>query len=161
MSSPVSVIAIVCIYIVVTTSLGPRFMRNRPAFRLRTLINCYNLLQIVWNSYVAYYVSLLPHVGIQCYFIIVNLPYTQIFYWTLAQGDISLSCQSSVIDGSQRQRHIAIATYLYFMAKVIDLMDTLFFVLAKKNDHVTFLHIYHHALMVLSTYIGVKFLPGE
>lgn len=85
----------------------------------------------------------------------------KIFYSTLAQGDINLRCESSVIDDSSRQRHIAIATYLYFMAKVIDLMDTMFFVLCKKNDHVTFLHIYHHALMVLSTYIGVKFLPGE
>lgn len=65
-----------------------------------------------------------------------------------------------MIDDSKRQRHIAIATYLYFIAKVIDLMDTIFFVLSKKTDHVTFLHIYHHALMVLSTYIGVKFLPG-
>lgn len=57
MGSPAFVIGIIVIYILGTTSLGPRFMRNRPPFRLRTIINCYNLLQIVWNSYVAYYVS--------------------------------------------------------------------------------------------------------
>lgn len=60
-----------------------------------------------------------------------------------------------------RQRNVAIATYYYFIAKVVDLMDTLFFVLTKKNGHISFLHIYHHALMVVVTYFAVKFLPGK
>lgn len=58
MGTPATVIGIVAIYILVSTSLGPRFMRDRPAYRLRSLINCYNLLQIGWNSYLAYYVNI-------------------------------------------------------------------------------------------------------
>lgn len=36
-----------------------------------------------------------------------------------------------------------------------------FFVLRKKNSQITFLHIYHHAGMVVLSYIGTKFMPGR
>lgn len=52
-------------------------------------------------------------------------------------------------------------TYMYFLLKIIDLLDTVFFVLRKKNNQITFLHIYHHAGMVFGTYISCKFLTGE
>ncbi|CAG2064399.1 unnamed protein product [Timema podura] len=44
------------------------------------------------------------------------------------------------------------------MLKVLDLLDTVFFVLRKKNNQITFLHVYHHAAMVFGTWIAVKFL---
>nr|CAD7615637.1 unnamed protein product [Timema genevievae] len=46
------------------------------------------------------------------------------------------------------------------MLKVLDLLDTVFFVLRKKNNQITFLHVYHHAAMVFGTWIAVKFLAG-
>nr|CAD7435561.1 unnamed protein product [Timema monikensis] len=48
----------------------------------------------------------------------------------------------------------------YFMLKVLDLLDTVFFVLRKKNNQITFLHVYHHAGMVFGTWFGVKFIAG-
>jgi hypothetical protein len=33
-------------------------------------------------------------------------------------------------------------------------------VFRKKNSHISFLHVYHHALMVWIGYVGVKFAPG-
>ncbi|PIK59602.1 putative elongation of very long chain fatty acids protein 7 [Apostichopus japonicus] len=35
-----------------------------------------------------------------------------------------------------------------------------FFILRKKNRQVSFLHVFHHALMPFSWWIGVKFVPG-
>jgi hypothetical protein len=35
-----------------------------------------------------------------------------------------------------------------------------FFVMRKKTNQVTFLHMYHHTMMPLCGWIGVKFLPG-
>lgn len=35
-----------------------------------------------------------------------------------------------------------------------------FFVLRKKQNQVSFLHVYHHTGMVLLTWHGVKYLPG-
>lgn len=35
-----------------------------------------------------------------------------------------------------------------------------FFILRKKQSHVTFLHVYHHANMVLSTWAYLKYIKG-
>ncbi|KAK7862882.1 hypothetical protein R5R35_011594 [Gryllus longicercus] len=49
---------------------------------------------------------------------------------------------------------------LYFWLKIIDLLDTIFFVLRKKNNQITFLHVYHHSNMVLLSWCGLKYFPG-
>lgn len=35
-----------------------------------------------------------------------------------------------------------------------------FFVLRKKTNHVSFLHVYHHSGMVLASWVGVKYIAG-
>lgn len=50
--------------------------------------------------------------------------------------------------------------YTYFIAKIAELLDTVFFVLRKKNSQVTFLHVLHHSGMVFLAYGGVKYYPG-
>jgi hypothetical protein len=37
--------------------------------------------------------------------------------------------------------------YLYIVSKLLDLTDTIFFVLRKKYNQVTKLHLYHHSVM--------------
>lgn len=56
---------------------------------------------------------------------------------------------------------IARAVWLYYMAKIIELLDTVFFVLRKKNSQVSFLHLYHHSLMPVCSFIGVKYFAGK
>ena len=52
------------------------------------------------------------------------------------------------------------AVYLYYIIKITDLIDTIFFILRKKNNQATFLHVYHHAIMVILTYLVLKLVPG-
>jgi len=40
------------------------------------------------------------------------------------------------------------------------MIDTLFFVVRKKNNQVSFLHVYHHASMFSLGWIGVKWVAG-
>lgn len=56
--SPLPVLAIIAGYYYFSINLGPRLMKNRPAFQIKGLIAVYNVLQVLWNSFVAYYVSL-------------------------------------------------------------------------------------------------------
>lgn len=49
----------------------------------------------------------------------------------------------------------------YVFAKVIDLFDTVFFVMRKKQNQITFLHVYHHASVLLGAWLFLKYLPGE
>lgn len=50
--------------------------------------------------------------------------------------------------------------YLYYILKVYDLLDTLFFVLRKKTSHISFLHVYHHFFVTLVAFVTLKFVPG-
>ena len=36
-----------------------------------------------------------------------------------------------------------------------------YFILRKKNNQVTFLHVYHHASICFIAWMGSKYLPGE
>jgi elongation of very long chain fatty acids protein 7 len=48
----------------------------------------------------------------------------------------------------------------YYFSKFTEFLDTIFFVLRKKNDHISTLHVIHHGIMPMSVWFGVKFTPG-
>lgn len=48
-----------------------------------------------------------------------------------------------------RERFI---TNLYLINKFMDLLDTVFFVLRKKNKQISFLHVFHHVVLVVLSY---------
>lgn len=47
------------------------------------------------------------------------------------------------------------------MIKLVDLLDTVFFVLRKKQNQITFLHVYHHMSVVLLALLYVRFTFSE
>lgn len=55
---------------------------------------------------------------------------------------------------------VAKAVYIYFLAKISELLDTVFFVLRKKERQITFLHMYHHTVMPLISWGATKYYPG-
>lgn len=55
---------------------------------------------------------------------------------------------------------MARGVYLYFICKLIELLDTVFFVFRKKQRQISFLHVYHHAMMPICAWIGVRYVPG-
>ncbi|CAH0749936.1 unnamed protein product [Diatraea saccharalis] len=52
---------------------------------------------------------------------------------------------------------ISYYTYTYFLAKVTELLDTIFFVLRKKYKQVSFLHLYHHTSGIIGSYILFRY----
>nr|CAD7267403.1 unnamed protein product [Timema shepardi] len=44
--------------------------------------------------------------------------------------------------------------------RVLVLTLQVFFVLRKKNNQISYLHLYHHTLMPVCSWVGVRFLPG-
>jgi len=57
-------------------------------------------------------------------------------------------------------RQIAKAIWWFYFSKLLEFIDTIFFVLRKKNGQISFLHVYHHATMFPIWWIGVKWVPG-
>lgn len=48
----------------------------------------------------------------------------------------------------------------YFFSKFTEFFDTFFFIMRKRNDQVSTLHVIHHGIMPFSVWWGVKFTPG-
>lgn len=51
-------------------------------------------------------------------------------------------------------------SYVYFILKLFDYLDTVFFILRKKTEHVSFLHVYHHVMISVGAYICVLYATG-
>ncbi|KAG8310385.1 hypothetical protein J6590_108846 [Homalodisca vitripennis] len=49
-------------------------------------------------------------------------------------------------------------TWHFFVLKIVDLLDTIFMVLRKKDSHITFLHVYHHVAMVFFTWFTFSYI---
>lgn len=49
----------------------------------------------------------------------------------------------------------------YYIAKFTEFLDTLFFLMRKKFQHVSTLHVIHHGCMPFSVWMGMKFAPGK
>lgn len=56
---------------------------------------------------------------------------------------------------------MARAVWLYYMCKITELLDTIFFVLRKRQRQITGLHLYHHTLMPVCGFIGIKYFAGK
>jgi elongation of very long chain fatty acids protein 4 len=55
---------------------------------------------------------------------------------------------------------ISFLVWLHYNNKYVELLDTVFMVLRKKNNQVSFLHCYHHILLIWSWYLCVTIETG-
>lgn len=76
--------------------------------------------------------------------------------------EFNLLCQPPNMNNtSVNGRKEAYGTYFYYSLKVLDLVDTVFFVLRKKTTQISFLHVYHHGIVLLATYAVFSWTPGR
>jgi len=64
------------------------------------------------------------------------------------------------IDLSPKGLPMAWYVYVYYLSKVVDFSDTVFIILRKKFDQLSFLHVYHHSFMFWIWWIGSKYGNG-
>ena len=139
MSSPWPTLAIIIMYLYLCLR-GPQYMENRKGFtKLKPLILAYNLVTVLLNLYIALEL-----------FITLRTR-EEDFYWTCESVDYSYK-ESAV--------RIANALWWYYASKCFEMLDSVFFILRKKEEQLTFLHIYHHSTMFGLWWIGVKFVAG-
>ncbi|XP_033215559.1 elongation of very long chain fatty acids protein 4-like [Belonocnema kinseyi] len=121
-------------YVYVVFQCGPRYMKNKPAYDLRTFIRCYNIFQIVTNAYIVREIlAVYPDAA-------------------------ALRCVPGDYSTTPSALRIARACYWVSLLKVIDLIETVIFVLRKKNNQITFLHVYHHITTVLAALISLRYV---
>ncbi|XP_019733636.1 elongation of very long chain fatty acids protein 7a isoform X1 [Hippocampus comes] len=137
MSSPVMQSVIIMAYIFFVMSLGPRIMENRKAFDLKGVLVVYNFSVVALSLYM-------------CYEFVMS-------GWGTGY---SFHCDLVDYSDSPQAMRMAATCWLYYFSKFIEMLDTIFFVLRKKNNQVTFLHVYHHSIMPFTWWFGVRFAAG-
>lgn len=55
---------------------------------------------------------------------------------------------------------MASGCWWYFFSKFTEFFDTFFFLMRKRYDQISTLHVIHHGIMPVSVWWGVKFTPG-
>lgn len=137
MSSPLPQAIILVLYVYFVTSLGPKLMENRKPFDLKKVMITYNFFIVLFSVYL-------------CYEFVMS-------GWGTGY---SLRCEIVDYSWSPTALRMARTCWLYYFSKFIELLDTIFFVLRKKNSQVTFLHVFHHTIMPWTWWFGVKFAAG-
>ncbi|XP_070195650.1 very long chain fatty acid elongase 4-like [Littorina saxatilis] len=136
MASPWIPVGTVGVYLAVVFG-GPKLMKGRDSVNLQTIIVMYNFALVALSAYM-------------CYEFLVSA--------VLAK--YSLVCQPVDYSSHPNSLRMARVCWLYYISKYIELADTVFFILRKKSGQITFLHVYHHATMILNWWLGVAFVAG-
>ncbi|XP_015925970.2 very long chain fatty acid elongase 7-like [Parasteatoda tepidariorum] len=118
-------------YIVLAKCLIPWILEKRKPMEIKRTIVVYNLLVCLLN-------------GILAYMAIVLTAEVWNNRCTVKNG----------ANKQQIQRGLHITWYVW-MVKHLELLDTVFFALRKKNNQITFLHLFHHCAMVLVFGLGL------
>lgn len=138
MADPVPMFLIILAYLAVVLKLGPWFMLTRRAYNLKPLLAVYNLGMVV-----------------ACVTILVLYHKSGVRVATLWQcKEIDYSYEPNAM----RILHIMYATHII---KIVELVETCFFLLRKKDSQITFLHVYHHTSTLFLSWVGVKYVGGE
>ncbi|CAH1978684.1 unnamed protein product [Acanthoscelides obtectus] len=137
MQSPIPTVMMVLGYLYVILFLGPKLMENRKPFKLKEVLIVYNALQVLYSAFMLY-----EHL-------------MSGWFW-----DYSYKCQPVDYSNNYKAMRMARLCWWYYISKLTEFADTLFFVLRKKDSQISFLHLYHHSLTPLETWILVRFIAG-
>ncbi|XP_050520258.1 elongation of very long chain fatty acids protein 4-like [Daktulosphaira vitifoliae] len=141
MKTPWPIFSILLIYALIVLKIGPKLMENRKPFNLKSVMVAYNLLQALYNCYLISGVFTVPKV----------IPH--IVYY---------SCHPVISENYELiTQKFYLFTWHFIITKIFDLSDTVFFVLRKKQSHISFLHVYHHMNMVITSWIFLRYIKAH
>ncbi|ALC40871.1 CG30008, partial [Drosophila busckii] len=133
MRTPWFMFSTLAIYLLFVTRWGPRFMDNRKPFELKTLIIVHNIVQVL-----------------SCIFVVYEILYisenTILFFWR---------CSNLEETPERLSRHFRLSYFLFWL-KISELVETVIFVLRKKQNQVTKLHVFHHITTITLIYMLIN-----
>lgn len=136
--SPTVMICASIAYLVMVT-YGPRYMAKRNPLEIRKVLICYNFFSVVFSLWMMWEFF-------ACSF--------------LNPGFNLLHQEQDENDRGPTTMRLIRAHWWYFVSKYIEFLDTFFFVVRKKNNQISFLHVYHHVSMLILQWCLLKFVPG-
>uniref|UniRef100_A0A1A9VWW7 Elongation of very long chain fatty acids protein n=1 Tax=Glossina austeni TaxID=7395 RepID=A0A1A9VWW7_GLOAU len=135
-SSLTYTMALVGLYLLTVLKLGPAFMSNRKPFEIKRILQIYNVLQIAGNLYIVH----------QCVVVYLYHPNFNWSCFNTAKTDYS----------PETMAFLTPAVFGYWL-KFSDFLETIFYVLRKKRNQVSFLHVYHHSTVFVGCCLYIKY----
>lgn len=137
MSSPTSLLTIFAIYLLAVYVVLPKFMQSRNAFNLTSVIRIYNVLQVILCCFTLYIMR------------VYGMRYSKTW-----------KCYSAHYDDSHNIVGLEQAHWYFIILRAAEFLETVFFLLRKKSNQVSLLHVYHHISTVALLYIFLKYNGG-
>jgi elongation of very long chain fatty acids protein 4 len=119
-------------------SVGPRLMKNREPFKIKPFIFVYNSYQCLFNLWTVYAM------------------YSEVFHNPWFGGKIWGNSPQPNSNGFR----IAFLVWVHYNNKFLELLDTVWMILRKKDEQVSFLHCYHHMLLIWAWFFVCKVEAG-
>jgi len=132
-----SPITVIILYLLAIYHVLPNYMQNRKPYNLRWILMIYNVIQII-----------------SCIWLIYGIATSG---WTT---HLTLGCEP--VDYSDNPMSVRMLNYVWWtmMLKMLEMIETCFFVLRKKFNQITKLHVYHHSSTFFLAWIGTKYFGG-
>ncbi|KAH8367423.1 elongation of very long chain fatty acids protein F [Drosophila serrata] len=130
------ILTIIGTYLLLVKVIGPKFMENREPFDLRAVIKVYNKMQIVYNL----------------------LMFVFTIHFMFGPGNFDLRCIRNLPMDHEYKNWERILCYSYFVNKFIDMLETFFFILRKKDRQISFLHVFHHVYMMYIPFFYIHYI---
>ena len=139
--SPMPMMIIFTIYLS-SVIIGSNVMKNRKPLKLQTLIRIYNLIQIAGCTYFSY----IAH---------FKFGYNSITStWRCETNDMYIDTYDDIVQ-------VFSLSWMFFWLRLIELFETIFFILRKKQQQVSVLHVYHHISTLVFLYLGSRYSAGR
>ncbi|KAK0045488.1 elongation of very long chain fatty acids protein 2 [Biomphalaria pfeifferi] len=136
MNNLTGVLSIVFLYLLMVKQ-GPAFMAKRRPMNVTHMLVIYNLALVILSLYMCIEMAILA-----------------------VKSNQSILCHPVNTENTEIGLREAKVAWWYFFSKIVELLDTAFFIARKKTNQLSFLHIYHHSSMVVVCWYVAKYLPG-
>lgn len=137
MQSPVPTIVLVVLYVAFVKVIGPSWMNDKKPYELRIPMFAYNMGLVVTHIY-------LVGEAIK----------------VLSKSNKNLICRRDDLNDPEGLR-LAELGWAFFFLKLVEMVDTVFFVLRKKYRQISTLHVVHHAIVPISVWFGFRVEPSS
>lgn len=132
MGSPSAILCIFAAYMFFVKFAGPKFMESRKPYNLNTFTRIYNIFQVF-----------------TCIWLVSQVP-------DILGSFNPYKCYNGPSAIISNQAHLSISWYVLIL-RMSEFLETVVFVLRKKQNQVSWLHVYHHIAVVSLLWMFFKF----
>lgn len=131
------IVGLIFLYLWYVFFAGPKYMKTQEPYRLKNTIRYYNVFQLIACS------SLVVRMWM------IGFDHRYIF-----------RCEKFNFLTEAQRIEVVIGTWMFLCLRIFEFIETVFFILRKKQKQASFLHIYHHISTVILMWIWITYDTG-